>query len=107
MLRGQENLLVAGKSLFKRTDAGFASDDERRHLLREDNHVAHRIMGTRFISCFSRLNIRPLIQFPRPRQAAAKWKGSASLFQQISINFASADHVRAYEQVAYLRCMGK
>ena len=45
MLRGQENFLVAGQSFFKRTDAGFPADDERRHLLREDDHIAHRHHG--------------------------------------------------------------
>src|SRR6266404_488841 len=45
VLRGQENLLVAGKGLFERAHTGFAADDERRHLLREDNHVAHRHHG--------------------------------------------------------------
>src|SRR5450759_4818534 len=33
VLGRQENFLVAGQSLFKRTDAGFAADDERCHLL--------------------------------------------------------------------------
>ncbi len=42
VLRGQENLFVAGERLFQSANAGFAADDERRHLLREDDHVAHR-----------------------------------------------------------------
>ena len=45
MLRGKENLLVAGQSFFERADAGFAADDERGHLLRENDHVAHRHHG--------------------------------------------------------------
>ena len=45
VLRGQENLLVPGESLFERADAGFAADDERRHLLGKNDHVAHRHHG--------------------------------------------------------------
>ena len=45
MLSGQENLLVTGEGLFERADAGFAANDERRHLLREDDHIPHRHHG--------------------------------------------------------------
>src|SRR5712664_3312708 len=42
MLRGKEDLLVAGQRLFERAHAGFAADDEGRHLLGKDDHVPHR-----------------------------------------------------------------
>ena len=42
MLRGKEDLLVAGQRLFERAHTGFAADNEGRHLLRKDDHVAHR-----------------------------------------------------------------
>ncbi len=42
VLRGKENFLIAGQRFFKRAHAGFAADDKRSHLLREDDHVAHR-----------------------------------------------------------------
>ena len=45
MLRGEKNLFVAGERFFERANAGFAADDERRHLLGEDDHVAHRHHG--------------------------------------------------------------
>ena len=45
VLCGQKNLFVAGKSLFESADAGFAANDEGRHLLRKDDHVAHRHHG--------------------------------------------------------------
>ena len=45
MLGGQKNLLVAGQGLFERADAGFATDDERRHLLRKDDHIPYRHHG--------------------------------------------------------------
>ena len=48
MLSRQKDFLVAGKGLFQRTDAGFAADDERGHLLRKDDHIAHRHHGYAF-----------------------------------------------------------
>ena len=45
VLGGQEDLLVPGESLFESADAGFAADDEGGHLLRKNNHVAHRHHG--------------------------------------------------------------
>src|SRR5260221_2688526 len=48
MLGRKENLLVAGKRFFKRAHAGFAADDKRGHLLRKDDHIAHRHHGYAF-----------------------------------------------------------
>src|SRR5580704_1775880 len=48
MLGGKKNLLVAGKRLFQRANAGFAADDKRGHLLRKDDHVAYRHHGYAF-----------------------------------------------------------
>jgi len=42
VLRGKENLLVAGQCFFECAHAGFAAHDEGRHLLGKDDHVAHR-----------------------------------------------------------------
>ena len=42
MLSGEENFLVAGQRLFECAHGTFAADDERTHLLRKDDHLAHR-----------------------------------------------------------------
>ena len=42
VLRGKKNLLVARQRFFQRADARLTADDKRCHLLREDDHVAHR-----------------------------------------------------------------
>src|SRR5712664_533888 len=67
------------------------------------------IMGTRFISCFSRVNIRaPEIQFRgHPKRPQPERTGSASLFQQTPVDLASAHHVRADHKVADLTLHGQ
>ena len=45
MLGGEEDLAVAGQGLFEGADAGFAADDEGRHHVGEDDHVADRHHG--------------------------------------------------------------
>ena len=39
VLRSEKDLAVAGKRLFQRADTRFASDNERRHHVREDDDV--------------------------------------------------------------------
>ena len=39
MLRGEEDLLVAGHGVFERAHAGFAAHHERRHHVRKDDDV--------------------------------------------------------------------
>src|SRR6266853_668993 len=66
------------------------------------------IIGTRFISCFSRLNIRAPEKFSAATPTRPlKWKGSASLFQQTPINLASAHHVRTNHKVAHFALHGQ
>src|SRR5205823_13618772 len=40
MLRGEKDFLVGGQRFFKGAHAGFPSYHERRHHVREDDHVA-------------------------------------------------------------------
>ncbi len=42
VLRRKENFLVAGERFLQRADTGFAADDEGGHLLRKNDHIAHR-----------------------------------------------------------------
>ncbi len=48
MLGRKKDLLVAGKRFFQRANAGFAADDKRGHLLRKNDHIAHRHHGYAF-----------------------------------------------------------
>ncbi len=48
VLCGKKNLLVARQRFFQRADARFPANDERSHLLRKDDHVAHRHHGHAF-----------------------------------------------------------
>src|SRR5438309_2097104 len=66
------------------------------------------IIGTRFISCFSRLNIRtPENYFRGHPTRPLTWKGSASLFQQTPIDLASAHHVRTDHKVTHFALHGQ
>src|SRR6476646_3752265 len=59
------------------------------------------IMGTRFNSCFSRVNIgAPEIRSKTPN-------GLSGLFEQTPINFPSADHIRGHNKVAHLALHGE
>src|SRR6202008_3647480 len=60
------------------------------------------IIGTRFISCFSLVNIRaPEFQFRGHPKRPLSGKGSAGLFQQTPINFARGPHIGADYEVAH------
>jgi len=59
VLSGEKDLLVAGQRFFQSPQGTFPADDERIHHLREDHQVASGIIGTRFNSLFSRLNMVP------------------------------------------------
>src|SRR5713226_5945107 len=67
------------------------------------------IMGTRLISCFSRLNIKaPEIQVAASSSGRGREKaGSTGLFQQTPIDFASAHHVRGDDEVAHFALHGQ
>jgi hypothetical protein len=41
----KEKFLVSGERFFESADAGFAADDEWRHLLGKDDHVTYRHHG--------------------------------------------------------------
>ena len=45
VLRGQKDFLVAGQRFFESAHAGFPADDKGSHLLRKDDHIAHRHHG--------------------------------------------------------------
>src|SRR5258708_29735196 len=60
------------------------------------------LIGTRFISCFARLNIRTPENQLRSIPSSRKGAGSASLLQQTPINFGSAKHVRTYDKITHL-----
>src|SRR5712692_1764404 len=69
------------------------------------------IMGTRFISCFSRVNI-PSPGFcscgpGTPASQDASLSGLSGLLQQTPIDFARAHHVRGDHEVAHLPLHGK
>src|SRR5271163_2774095 len=69
------------------------------------------IMGTRFNSCFSRLNMGPLNftkrgqEQPRPQNKTGN--SLSSLFEQTPINLAGADHIRGDHEIAYLPLHGE
>src|ERR1700687_5828938 len=72
------------------------------------------IMGTRFISCFSRVNIRaPELLLLRPLTGRPSDRCSnrlirlSGLLEQTPINFAGADHVRRDHEIAHLPLHGK
>src|SRR5258708_14365620 len=69
------------------------------------------IIGTRFISCFSRVNIQSPGFCSGGSGAAAHQNGSPSglsgLLQQTPIDLAGADHVRRDHEVAHLPLHGK
>jgi len=51
MLRGKKNLFIARQCFFQRADAGSRPTITRRHLLREDDHIAsphHRLNALHF-----------------------------------------------------------
>ena len=39
-MTGEEDAAIAGEGFFERTNGGFAADDEGRHHVREDHHLA-------------------------------------------------------------------
>src|SRR6201999_3997273 len=105
-LRGQKNLLVPGERLFERADAGFAADDERRHLLGKNNHIAHRHHGYALhFLFFSIEHGAPEIYLKRPkangRFSEREAAGSTGLFEQTPVDFASADHIFSDDKVAH------
>src|SRR5580700_8728126 len=53
------------------------------------------IIGTRFKSCFSRVNIRA------PEKLTTARSGLSGLFEQTPIDFPSADHFRGHDEVAH------
>src|SRR5579864_4533441 len=66
------------------------------------------IIGTRFNSCFSRLNIKaPENSSCGGRSRGWNPAGSAGLFQQAPINFASAHHIRGDHEVAHFALHGE
>src|SRR5258708_25161177 len=69
------------------------------------------IIGTRFISCFSRVNIQsPGFLLTRPghgRAVSSKPERLSGLLEQTPIDFARADHVRCNHEVAHLPLHGQ
>src|SRR6266849_8982719 len=69
------------------------------------------IMGTRFISCFSRVNIQSPGFCSCGSGTAANQdrspSGLSGLLEQAPIDFAGADHVRCDHEVAHLPLHGK
>src|SRR5271170_4953160 len=62
------------------------------------------IIGTRFISCFSRLNIGvPEFHLKRPKAGrfSEARSGLSCLFEQTPINFAGANHIFGYNEVPH------
>src|SRR5258708_17273837 len=67
------------------------------------------IIGTRLISCFSRLNIKaPEIQVPAISSGRGRKKaGSTVLVHQTPIDFTSAHHVRGDNEVPHFALQGQ
>ncbi len=93
VLRGEENFLVARERFFQRAHGGFAADDERRHHLREDDHIAHRHHRHALHFQFFSVKHESCEVLPLGRLSC--------FFEQAPIDFAAADHVSGDDEVAH------
>src|SRR5277367_6049317 len=69
------------------------------------------IIGTRFNSCFSRLNMGPLNFTARcqeqPRLQNETRNGLSGFFEQTPVDLAGADHIRGDHEIAHLPLHGE
>ena len=111
VLRGKKDLFVAGQRFLKRADARFAAHDKGGHLLRKNDHIAHRHHGhaLHFLFFASEHSV-PWILLVWPGTAAHEQRspnGLSGLLEQTPIDFAGADHVRGNHEVAHLPLHGQ